>query len=154
MTTFIGEFLCKIDIKGRLVLPSAFKKQLAPAAEERFVVKKDIFEKCLVLYPMDEWERQNELIRSKLNPYNKEHNQFLRGFFKGAAELQLDANNRLLIPKRLLDLIGADSDIYLIGQDSKIEIWSKDAYETFGIADDAFADLAQSILGGADLSGK
>jgi len=97
MTTFIGDYTAKVDAKGRIVLPSAFKKQLDPAANERFVVKKDVFEKCLVLFPMDEWERQVAIIRSKLNPYNKEHNRFLRGFYKVTAELALDSNNRILI---------------------------------------------------------
>ncbi|PID89743.1 MAG: division/cell wall cluster transcriptional repressor MraZ [Bacteroidia bacterium] len=147
MTTFIGEFLCKIDVKGRLVLPAGLKKQLSQSAQDRFVVKKDIFEQCLVLFPMDEWEHQNKLIKSKLNPYNKEHNKLLRGFFKGAAEVNLDANNRILIPKRLLDKVEVEAEVYLIGQNSKIEIWSKKVYEATIDDDDDFAELAEKILG-------
>ena len=63
-------------------------------------------------------------IRKKMNPYNREHNMFLRNFFKGTAELSLDNNNRLLIPKRLMDLIGAERDVVLAGQDGRIEIWA------------------------------
>lgn len=148
MTTFIGEFLCKIDTKGRLVLPAALKKQMSQGAQERFVIKKDIFEKCLVLYPMDEWERQNQIIKKKLNPYNKEHNKFLRGFYKSAAEVALDANNRLLIPKRLLDVVQIENEVYLAGQNSKIEIWAKGLYDAFDESEDDFASLAESIMGG------
>jgi transcriptional regulator MraZ len=146
MTTFIGDYTGKVDAKGRIVLPSAFKKQLDPAANERFVVKKDVFEKCLVMFPMDEWERQVAIIRSKLNPYNKEHNRFLRGFYKGTAELALDSNNRILVPKRLLDLVSIDKDVVLAGQDGKIELWSQGIYDSINESEDDFAALAEKIM--------
>ena len=129
MTDFIGDFTCKLDDKGRVLLPSAFIRQMAGAMQDRFVIKKDIFDSCLVLYPMVEWERQNQVLRKNTNPYNREHNRFLRGFFKGIAEVVLDASNRLLIPKRLLDEIGANREIVMTGQLGKIEIWTKDAYD-------------------------
>ena len=124
MATFIGDYPCKVDDKGRIILPAAFKKQMPPAAQDHFVVRKDIFENCLVLYAMDDWNRQLEKIRKKINPYNREHNMFLRNFFKGTAELVLDSNNRMLIPKRLMDLIGAEMDVVLAGPDGRIEIWA------------------------------
>lgn len=147
MTTFIGDYHCKVDEKGRVLLPSTFKKQLLPADQERFVVKKDIYEKCLVLYPLSEWERQNQIIRENTNPYNREHSQFLREFFKGTAEVSLDSNGRLLLPKRLLDLIEGDKEMVLAGQFGKIEIWSKEKYESLGANEDKFAQMAQEILG-------
>lgn len=147
MTTFIGEYPCSVDVKGRILLPSALKKQMSPDAKEGFVVRKDIFEKCLVLYPMDEWEVQVKRLRSRLNPYKREHNKLLREFYKNTAELSLDGANRILIPKYLMELIGAAKDVILHGTDSKIEIWSKDSYQ-MGIADeDDFAQRAESILG-------
>jgi len=146
MATFIGDYTCRVDPKGRIVLPSAFKKQMPAAAMDRFVVKKDIFEQCLVLYPMDEWDRQNSIIRSRINPYNKEHSKFLRGFYKGTAEVVLDSNNRILIPRRLLDVAKIDSEVVLAGQDGKIEVWSSYMYEQAGEADD-FATLAEKIMG-------
>ena len=150
MATFIGDYTCRVDSKGRIVLPSAFKKQMPQAAMDRFVVKKDIFEQCLVLYPMDEWDRQNSIIRSRINPYNKEHSQFLRGFYKGTAEVVLDANNRILIPRRLLDIAGIDSEAILAGQDGKIEVWSSNMYiEQTGEVDD-FAILAEKIMGDSE----
>ena len=68
MTTFIGDYNCKVDVKGRVTFPSSLKKQMNSASDGRFVVKKDIFEQCLVIFPIEEWERQNEIIRSKINP--------------------------------------------------------------------------------------
>lgn len=150
MISFIGDYLCKIDSKGRALLPSAFKKQMPVTAGDRFVIKKDIYENCLILYTLDEWEKQNELLRSRLNPYNKEHSQLLRAYYRGTAEVALDANNRLLLPKRLLDLAGIAKEVYMSGQDKKIEIWSKEVYENNDIDEDKFADLAESILGGTD----
>ena len=149
MSTFIGDYPCKADAKGRIMLPSAFKKQMSSAAQDKFVVKKDIFEKCLVLYPMDEWERQVKLLRSKINPYNREHNMFMRNFFKGTAELSLDNSNRLLIPKRLMDMIGAERDVVLAGQDGRIEIWAASVYEKIDMPAEDFANLAEKLMGGS-----
>jgi MraZ protein len=112
MATFIGDYACKVDVKGRIILPSAFKKQMPADAQDHFVVRKDIFEKCLVLYSIEDWNRQLEKIRKKMNPYNREHNMFLRNFFKGTAELSLDNSNRLLIPRRLMDQIEADRMLF------------------------------------------
>ncbi len=147
MASFIGEYTCKVDSKGRILFPAALKKQMAAGEEPRFVVKKDIFDRCLVLYPMDEWQRQNELIRSRINPYNKEHNAFLRNFYRGAAEIVLDGNNRMLLPKRLLEAAGIGRTAVLAGMGSKIEIWSEEEYESAAAGEDAFAKLAEKIMG-------
>ncbi len=148
MATFIGDYVCKVDVKGRIILPVAFKKQMPAAAQDHFVVRKDIFENCLVLYSMDDWNRQIEKIRKRLNPYNREHNMFLRNFFKGTAELALDSSNRVLVPRRLFDLIGAERDVVLAGQDGRIEIWAADEYEKIGMSAGDFADLAEKLMGG------
>ena len=148
MITFIGDYTCKLDSKGRVALPAAFKKQMNQAIEEGFVLKRDVFDKCLILYPMKEWERQNQQIRNRTNPYNKEHNRFLRMFFSGTAEVQADSSNRLLIPKRLMEFAGIRKEAVLAGQYGKIEIWSPDDYAGFTKADDDFANLAEKILGG------
>ncbi len=149
MATFIGDYTCKVDAKGRIILPMAFKKQMPADERDHFVVRKDIFEKCLVLYALEDWNRQLVRIRKKINPYNREHNTFLRNFFKGTAELTLDSNNRMLIPKRLLDIIGADRDVVLAGQDGRIEIWAADVYEGLEMPADDFASLAEKLMGGS-----
>jgi len=148
MATFIGDYSCKIDDKGRVMLPQAFKKALSAEAHDTFVVKKDIYEKCLVLFPLDEWQRQVEIIKVNLNPYNKEHNNFLRRFYKDTHEVALDASNRLLIPKRLLEEGAINKEIVMAGQDGKIEVWSKETYDSIENGDD-FADLAQKLMGGS-----
>ncbi len=146
MINFIGDFPCKLDAKGRLTLPAAFKKQMQAVGQESFVVKKDIFEKCLVLYPIKEWQEQVEILNKKINPYNREHNKFLREFHRGKAELSIDNVGRVLIPKRLLEIIGESSDLILAGLESKIEIWDKDTYESMQANEDDFAALAEKIM--------
>ena len=148
MATFIGDYTCKVDVKGRIILPMAFKKQLPVDEQDRFVVRKDIFENCLVLYSIADWNRQLEKIRKRINPYNREHNMFLRNFFKGTAELALDNNNRILIPRRLMDLVGANRDVVLAGQDGRIEIWAADVYERIDMPAEDFANLAEKLMGG------
>ncbi|NMC41530.1 MAG: division/cell wall cluster transcriptional repressor MraZ [Bacteroidales bacterium] len=147
MATFIGDYGCRLDTKGRFILPAAFKKQMPQGAPDRFVVRRDIFESCLVLYTIDDWNIQLERIRSRINPYNREHNLFLRNFFKGTAEVSLDGNNRLLIPKRLLETAGITRDIVLAGQDGRIEIWDAGKYGKIDIPPDEFASLAEKLLG-------
>ena len=126
----------------------AFKKQMPADAQDRFVVRKDIFENCLVLYAIEDWNRQLEKIRKRINQYNREQNMFLRNFFKGTAELSLDNNNRMLVPKRLMDLIGADRDVVLAGQDGRIEIWAADIYNKIDMPSEDFANLAEKLMGG------
>jgi MraZ protein len=102
---------------------------------------------------MIEWERQTQILRQNTNPYNREHNQFLRGFFKGMADLTLDASNRLLIPKRLLEEIGADREIVMAGQLGRIEIWARDAYDTIESGGETIAQLAEKIMGNLNQGG-
>ena len=149
MSTFVGDHPCKVDVKGRIILPVALQKQMPADAHDHFVVRKDIFENCLVLYSIEDWNRQLQKIRKRINPYNREHNMFLRNFFRGTAELYLDSNNRMLIPRRLLDLIGAVRDVVLAGQDGRIEIWAADKYEKTELPADDFANLAEKLMGGS-----
>lgn len=149
MVTFIGDFECKVDAKGRIVLPAAFKKALAEG-EERLIVRKDLFENCLVIYPYSYWEEELLNIRQKLNPYDREHKQFLREFFRATAEVTLDGNGRFLIPKRLTDQIKVEREVVLIGVDRYIELWSKKAYWTMNDDPNKLASQAQQFLGGLD----
>ena len=150
MATFIGDYTCKVDVKGRIILPAAFKKQMPADAQDHFVVRKDIFENCLVLFAIEDWNRQLAKIRKKLNPFNREQNMFLRNFFKGTAELSLDNNNRILVPKKLMELIGADRDVVLAGQDGRIEIWAADIYDKIDMPAEDLANLAEKYLGGSN----
>jgi MraZ protein len=146
MTNFLGEYECKLDAKGRAMLPSAIKKQLQPAAQEKFVINRG-FEKCLTLYPMNEWEQISKDV-NKLNMYVKENREFVRRFFNGATELELDAAGRLLFPKRLLAYSGIDKDIVFVAMLNKIEIWPQDTYNKLMNEDVSdFAGLAEKVMG-------
>ena len=147
---FVGEHNGKLDNKGRIIFPGQLKRQI-PEEEQSLalVLKKDIYEKCLILYTVSEWEYQTNIIKNKLNPFNKRHSDFLREYYRGTAELYLDSSNRLLIPKKLLDYIGADKELVSAGQKGKIEIWANENYNSKQITEEDFADLANDILGGS-----
>ena len=153
MATFIGDYSCRIDSKGRLIFPSAFKKQMESPSGDHFVVRRDIFEECLVLFTIEDWEEQMKKVRSRINPYNREHNRFLRNFFKGTAELVLDSSNRMLIPRKLVEAAGITREAVLAGQDGRIEIWAKEKYDRIDMPADDFADLAEKLMGG-NISGE
>jgi len=146
MTNFIGEFNCKIDAKGRVMLPAALRKQLNPDANERFVMNRG-FEQCLVLYPKNEWEVISAEV-NKLNQYVKKNREFVRYFYRGATELELDANGRLLLPKRMLQYAGINKEVVLFAYGNRIEVWDKDKYDNL-LTDEPedFADLAEEVMG-------
>lgn len=149
MTLFLGEFDVKADTKGRIVLPAGLKRQLPPEADERFVVNRG-FERNLVLYPRNVWERISAEI-NKLNPYKKENRAFIRYFFRGATELALDSHGRLNIPKKLLEYGDIDREMVLFAHTDRIEVWAKETYDTM-LSDepDDFADLAEKVMGSAN----
>ncbi len=147
MSTFIGDFQCKADAKCRIVLPSAFKRVLDEMGDSALVVRKDIFEKCLTIYPRSEWERQMDDLRSKINPYNREQARFLREFQKNTAELSLDNFGRMLVPKRLLTMVEAEKEITLLGVDKHMELWDTASYESEALGGEELASLAEKLLG-------
>ncbi|MGC9330480.1 MAG: division/cell wall cluster transcriptional repressor MraZ [Bacteroidales bacterium] len=146
---FIGEHIVKLDSAGRVLFPSTLKRQLGGREQEGFVIKEDIFEPCLVLYPMYEWERQNKILQQKLNSYKREHSRFIRQFYSSTAEMFLDSSNRLLIPKRLIIKINANKELVFAGLDTKIEIWPYETWKNME-TDDDFGSLAEKILGQSD----
>ncbi len=147
MLTFIGDYPCKLDAKGRVLLPSAFRKLLAASSEDRFVMRKNLYEDCLDLFPSSEWNRQLAMIRSQLNPFNRKHATFLREFYRGTAEMQIDGNGRILIPKKFFSDTNLSNVLTLVGQDGKIEIWDTKKYNDSGMNQEEFNQLANDILG-------
>lgn len=135
-----------MDAKGRILLPAALKKQLSPAAQEKFVINRG-FEKCLVLYPMNEWQTISAEI-NQLNLYNKKNRDFVRYFYRGATELSLDTTNRLLFPKQLTEYAGVDKDLVLFAYSNRIEVWAKEQYDNL-LSDEPedFASLAEEVMG-------
>ncbi|GGE44127.1 MraZ protein [Pedobacter psychrotolerans] len=146
MTQLLGEFDCKLDAKGRLMVPAALKKQLPDAEKEGLIINRG-FEKNLVIYPKNVWDAVVADL-AKLNIYDQENRAFVRAFTRGATELSLDAAGRVLLPKSLVEYAGIGSDLVLACQLDRIEVWDKKSYED--IFDDVpanFADLAQKVMG-------
>ena len=132
MTIFIGEYDCKVDAKGRIILPIAFRKQMGETDTYRFVIKNDLYTQSLELYTMDEWELQNRIIMSNINIFNEVHQQAFRDFKMGATIVECDPAYRILIPGRLLKLAEITDEALLSGSIGKIEIWSKPLYYSSG----------------------
>lgn len=153
MVNLIGTYECKVDAKGRLMLPSALKKQLTPVLQEGFVLKRSVFQPCLELYPMEEWNAMMKKING-LNRFKKKNNDFIRRFTAGVKTVDVDANGRLLIPKDLFGFAEMDKEIVLSSAINIIEIWDKNKYEnTIDASADDFADLAEEVMGNDDFDG-
>lgn len=146
MKTLIGTYECKVDAKGRLMLPTSLKKQLG-SLEEGFVLKRSVFQPCLELFSMSEWNKMMLKI-NKLNRFVKKNNDFIRRFTAGVKMVDIDATGRLLIPKDLVVFATIEKDIVLNSAINIIEIWDKDKYENaIENATDDFADLAEEVMG-------
>lgn len=148
MINFIGTYECKADAKGRVMLPVALKGQLAPALQQGFVLKRSVFQPCLELYPMEQWNLLMQKM-NKLNRFVKKNNDFIRRFTAGVKVVEVDAAGRLLIPKDLVGFAGIEKEVVLSSAINIIEIWDKNKYEQ--AIDDAaldFADLAEEVMGG------
>ena len=150
MNSFIGTYECKADAKGRLMIPAVLKKQLAAALQDGFVLKRAVFQPCLELYPMTEWNSMMQKV-NKLNRFKKKNNDFIRRFTAGVKIVEVDSTGRLLIPKDLISFSGITKQVVLASAVNILEIWDKDKYEQ--AIDDAasdFADLAEEVMGQDD----
>lgn len=146
MGALIGEYECKLDEKGRLMLPSGLKKQLPPEEQKNFIVNRG-FEKQLNLYPHSEWEKITAQM-NELNLFVKQNREFVRKFNNGATEVDVDGSGRILLPKALMIYAGIDKDAILFAFSNKIEIWSKQEYDKFmATGGDDFAALAEKVMG-------
>lgn len=153
MENIIGTYECKADSKGRMLLSSALKKQLEPILHEGFVLKRSVFQPCLELYPMKEWNAVMVQMNS-LNRFVKKNNDFIRRFTAGVKKIELDTTGRLLIPKDLQSFSGITKEVVMSSAINIIEIWDKDRYEK--AIDDAavdFADLAEEVMGTVNIEG-
>lgn len=132
------------------MLPASIKKQLSPMLQNGFVLKRAVFQQCLELYPMTEWEALMQKM-NKLNRFKKKNNDFIRRFTAGVKMVEVDSAGRLLIPKDLMLFSDITKDIVVSSAINIIEIWDKHKYEQ--AIDDAtvdFADLAEDVMGQDD----
>ena len=147
MNYLIGTYECKIDVKGRLLIPIALKKQIADSISQGFVLKRAVFQQCLELYPLQEWEDLISKV-NKLNRFKKKNNDFIRRFTAGLKFIELDNTGRLLIPKELTEFANIKREIVLSSSVNIIEIWDKSEYEkTIDDSKSDFAQLAEEVMG-------
>ena len=147
MISFIGTYDCKADAKGRIMIPVTLKNQMAPILNEGFVIKRSVFQPCLELYPLSEWNQLMQRMNRK-NRFKKKNNDFIRRFTAGVKPVEIDATGRLLIPRNLMSVAGIDKEVVLSSAINIVEIWDKDNYEKVleeTAAD--FADLAEEVMG-------
>jgi len=147
MSYFSGEYECKIDAKGRIVLPAKIKAKLPEVHASELVVKRG-FEPCLVVYPMLEWKKVFSKVAG-LSEFNKEYRAFQRSFLRGATEVDMDGNGRVLLPKSMVRFAEIEKEVIVVGTGNRIEIWNPEKYDEFLIKDeDEFSDLAEKYLSG------
>ena len=154
MSHLIGTYACKADPKGRIKIPAALGKQLAGARQQAFVVKRAVFQPCLELYSLAEWNVLMEKV-NKLNRFKKKNNDFIRRFTAGVKIVELDATDRLLIPRDLARIASIEKEVVLSAAVNIIEIWNAGLYEK--AIDEAavdFAALTEEVMGddGEDVS--
>ncbi|TWP29010.1 division/cell wall cluster transcriptional repressor MraZ [Apibacter muscae] len=147
MLNLIGTYECTLDSKGRMLLPSGLKKQMESLLEEGFVLKRSVFQPCLELHPISEWN----LVMSKINKLNrfvKKNNDFIRQFTAGLKNVEIDNNGRLQVNKDLIQFAKLDKNVVVAASINVIEIWDKDLYEkAVSVNDDDFASLAEDVMG-------
>ena len=150
MQHFIGTYECKADAKGRIMIPVALKKQLSAVVSKGFVLKRAVFNSCLELYPMQEWEQLMTKV-NKLNRFNKKNIDFIRRFTAGVKIVEVDASGRLLIPKDLLIHASIQKEVVVSSAVNILEIWDKDQYEAaIDAATLDFGALAEEVMGDQD----
>ncbi|MBQ6751744.1 MAG: division/cell wall cluster transcriptional repressor MraZ [Bacteroidaceae bacterium] len=126
---FVGDFQAKTDAKGRVFLPAAFRKILEAEGELELVLRRDVFQHCLVLYPESVWNQQLDELKQGLNQWNREHQMMLRQFLLDAEVLEWDSQGRILLSKRKMQYAGIENDVRFLAMVDRIEIWGKQEYE-------------------------
>jgi len=145
MSFFTSEYECKLDAKGRIVLPAKIKASLPESSANEIVVQRG-FEPCLVIYPLIEYKKILSRVAG-LSEFNKEFRTLQRNFFRGNAMVELDNNGRFLIPKSLIKYSGLEKNVIVVGMGNRVEIWNPENYDEYLIKDqDEFSKLAQKYL--------
>ncbi len=141
---------CKVDSKGRILMPGKLKHELADALARGFIIKRSVFSSCLELWPKEEWDKKLAEI-NKLNRFVKKNARFIRKFLAGVKPVELDSTNRLNIPNDLMSFAGIGKTVVITSQINILEIWDKDKYEqevNFDDEDEDFGQLAEEVMGG------
>ncbi len=148
MINFIGEYTAKVDDKGRLVFPSAFKAICGENLRKGFVVKKTLFANCLEMYTYESWEKESEAVRSRLNLFNRDDERFWRAYTSNRSFVVPDEKiGRISIPKALLESVGITREAVFCGRDFKIEIWARENLDGTALSEEDYVALAEKTLG-------
>ncbi len=141
MSVFLGEYQHSLDAKGRLTIPAKFREDLGEGA----IVTRGL-DHCLFLFPNSEWTELEAKLKTL--PLTKhDARQFARFLFSGATECELDKQGRIMLPLNLREFAGIDKDAVVIGVSSRIEIWSKEKWETYvEAAEQSFDQIAENIV--------
>lgn len=146
MIQFLGNIDAKIDAKARVFVPAVFRKLIQASGQTGLVLRKDIFQDCLVFYPLSIWEEEVSRLRSKLSRWDKHQQQLFRQFVLDAERLDIDANGRVLIPKRYLQMVGIVADVSFVGVDNTIELWAKGKIDSALMSADSFSEEIQRLM--------
>lgn len=128
MATFIGNIEAKLDAKGRVFVPAAYRKLLVRREKEQLVVRKDPDMNCLILYPENVWNKKVETLQANLDEWNFEDQMLLSQFVSDAEWLDMDSQGRILLNKKMLQLIQAENEVLFVGMLDRIAIWSSENY--------------------------
>lgn len=143
---FIGNIEAKADNKGRVFLPACFRRILQAEGCDKIMLRKDVYQNCLVLYPVSSWDEQLDLLRSHLDKWNSKHQMIFRQFVADVEELGIDSNGRILLPKRYLALADIKQEVRFIGMDDTIEIWAKEKTEKPFMTAEEFGNELEKIM--------
>lgn len=143
---FIGNIEAKTDSKGRVFLPACFRRILQASGCDKVMLRKDVYQDCLVIYPEESWNKQLDLLHSRLDKWNARHQMIFRQFVADVEELGIDSNGRILLPKRYLGMAGIKQEVRFIGMDDTIEIWAKEKLETPFMSPEEFGRELEEIM--------
>lgn len=143
---FLGNIVARLDVKNRVFIPAAFRKQLLQQEGQKLYLRKDVFQDCISVYTKEVWEEELQNLRSRLSRWNPEEQELYRQFMLEAEEVVADGSGRILISKQLLSLVGIDSEVRFLGVDNMLEIWPREALEKPRIAPELFRERIQDIM--------
>lgn len=147
MSTFIGKYEAKADVKGRIFIPSAYRKLLPDGEKEHVVMRKDTDNECLVIFPEHIWNEKAEDFKLKLDEWNPTDQLLLMQFVSDAEWLDIDSQGRVLISKKNLQVIGIENaDVLFVGMIDRFAIWSKARYEKAKLPSVDFALLLKERM--------
>lgn len=148
MVSFSNIYPVTIDGKGRVVLPSPFKREMGEALESSFVVEKDVYDKCLNIYPHSTWLAKVDKLRRKLNPDDPIQSKMLSRYYEEIVSVNMAENGRLNIPDDMLQYAGITKEAVFTGQGSRMRLWEPSRHQASRLSDEDYARLYKELLGG------